>query len=209
MEHLIVTGNVATGKSFITEIILHSFEDVVLYPEFIYQDSFAMELMKRKFQNKLSALTFQNYILDKWCLNIKMNESMSGIKLYERLPDDAVKIFAKLYLNKSEYMIQKERLKQINLNVPSYHHMNKLNCTWIRYSNEWDRDINELIKLIKTIKTKFVVIEVKSKSAFDNYRHRNRQEEFYTLEEINKLQEIYDEFTEKQVMKIGCEIIEM
>ena len=204
LQHIIVTGCVAVGKSHISKILKYQFKDVVMYPEFIYKDAFAMELLHRRFNNTVSALTFQNFILDKWLLYQHENETATGIKIYERLPDDAVKVFAKLSLNEDEYKIQEERLKLLKL--PSYDDMNKTNCTWIRYENNFTKDITPLIEAVKSTATEFCVIEVRSKTAFENYKHRNRKEEYYTFEEIEQLQQLYNEFTESQIKRIGCEV---
>ena len=83
------------------------------------------------------------------------------------------------------------------------------NCTWIRYENNFTKDLTPLIEAVKSAKTKYVVIEVRSSTAFENYKHRNRKEEFYTLEEIEHLQKLYDEFTAKQIARIGCDVIDM
>lgn len=204
LQHIIVTGNVAVGKSHISKILKYQFKDIVIYPEFIYNDTFAMELLQRRFKNTVSALTFQNFILDKWELYQTKNATATGIKIYERLPDDAVKVFAKLSLNENEYEIQKERLKLLKL--PSYKDMNKTNCTWIRYENNFTKELTPLIEAVKSTTTEFCVIEVRSKTAFENYKHRNRKEEYYTFEEIEQLQQLYNEFTERQIKRIGCEI---
>lgn len=204
---VIVTGNVATGKSHLTKVLQHNLCNVILYPEFIYKDAFAMEMLARRFAGTITALTFQNFILDKWELYQKQNEGIEGIRVYERLPDDAVKVFAKLSLSPIEYHLQKERLKKLSL--PSYKDMYCDNCTWIRYENNFTKDLTPLIEAVKSAKTKYVVIEVKSSTAFENYKQRNRKEEFYTLEEIEHLQKLYDEFTAKQVARIGCSVIDM
>ena len=208
MEHIIVMGNVATGKSHLTKVLQYNLHHkIVLYPEFINDDAFAMEMLRRRFAGTVSALTFQNFIMDKWVENKKLNEGKEGICMYERLPDDAVKVFAKLSLSVPEYAIQKQRLK--DLEMLSYKDMNKDNCTWIRYENNFTKDLSPLIETVNSMKTKYVVIEVRSETAFNNYLHRNRREEFYTKDEIEQLQKLYNSFAERQLMEIGCELIEL
>ena len=208
MEVIVVLGNVAVGKSHLTKVLMYNLhKDIVLYPEFIYDDSFAMEMLRRRFEGTVSAVTFQNFILDKWEYYYECNKDRSGIKLFERLPDDAVKIFAKSAMDEDEYKLQKKRLEKLDL--PSYKDMNKENCTWIRYENNFTKDLTPLIEKVSSVETKYVVVEVRSETAYKNYRHRNRKEEFYTQEQIAGLQVAYNEFCEKQIERIGCEVIAM
>lgn len=202
-----VCGNVATGKSHISKILQYAFDETVIYPEFIYHDPVAMEILKRRFDGRISALTFQNFILDKWMWMEKENMGKTGVKIFERLPDDAVKIFAKMSLTPEDYKQHKLRLKDIHL--PSYKDMNSTNCTWIRYENNFTKDIKPLIDLVKSLKSEYIVIEVHSRTAFENYKYRNRKEEHYTLDEISQLQEAYDAFCDKQIKRIGCDVIDM
>ena len=180
---------------------------IVLYPEFIYEDSFAMEMLRRRFEGTVSALTFQNFILDKWRYYSTINDGKVGIKLFERLPDDAVKIFAKMALNDDEYKLQKKQLGQ--LHILSYKDMTADNCTWIRYENNFTKDLTPLVDTVAASKTKYVVIEVRSETAYKNYQHRHRKEEFYTKAEIANMQILYNKFCEKQIARIGCRVIAM
>ena len=209
VEDIIVMGNVATGKSHIAKVLKHNLLNVVMYPEFIHNDTFAMEMLARRFKNRVSALTFQNFILDKWKLFYEKNKDKEGIRLYERLPDDAVKIFAKMSLTPNEYAIQTERLTELNKLLPSYDDMHNENCTWIRYENNFTKDLTPLISAVKDAGTKFVVVEVRSKTAFDNYKYRDRKEEFYTEYEISELQKVYNTFADEHIRRIGCNVYEM
>ena len=206
---IIINGSVAVGKSHLQKVILNHFinEHPVLYPEFIYEDSVAMELLKRRFQGTISALTFQNFILDKW--ELLQKQTPGKINIYERLPDDAVEVFSNMALTEKEFEYHKERLEK--LTVPKYSDMNKDNAIWIRYDNDFKRSINPLLEkldeLYQSGKYKYVIVEVLSKTAYENYKHRNREGEIYTPEELTLLYEVYGRYTTRKIKEIGCELI--
>ena len=126
LRHIIVTGNVAAGKSWILNQLQSLYPNASIYPEFINNDELALAILKRRFNNTISTLTFQNFIMDKWVIHSKLHQS--EINIYERLPDDAVEVFAKAFLNEEEYKTQEHRLKELTM-LPSYKDMNSDNCT--------------------------------------------------------------------------------
>ena len=208
--HIILSGSVATGKSTILKRIITYFQSkkvCQIYPEFIHEDGIALEILKRRFQGTVSALTLQNFILDKW-ENMKKLE-LKEINIYERLPDDAVEVFARMALNDNEYLTQEERLKK--LGFPSYVDMNKDNCIWIRYDNDFSKDTNILMKKIESLigKYQFIVVEVRSETSYQNFKLRNREGENYTPEQLENLYEFYSNYTDEKVKQINCELIEM
>ena len=195
MRHYIITGNVAAGKSWILRHLEELFPNASVYPEFIHNDEVALAILKRRFNNTISGLTFQNFIMDKWVLNSKLPQS--EINIYERLPDDAVEVFAKAFLTNEEYIIQEKRLNELRM-LPSYKDMNTNNCTWIRYNNDpLNSNINALIDELKLIDSEFVVIEVTSPNYYSKYIMRNREGERYSQKDLDAIEEMYKVYTKK------------
>lgn len=207
MKHIIINGSVAVGKSHIQKVIAYSFHNPRIYHEFIEGDSTALEILRRRFAGEISALTFQNFILDKWERELKT--SPGEVNIYERLPDDAVEVFAVSSLPEDEYAIQTKRLESFRSRLPSYKDMTMENCLWIRYDNKFTNSLQPLIDLITKSDKEYIVIEVLSSTAYANYRLRNRKEEFYTSEDLEKMYENYGKYTDRLISEIGCEVIEM
>ena len=209
-SNIVLCGSVAVGKSTIlTALLKHMSEthDVQLYPEFIHDDPIAHEILKLRFNNKISALTFQNFILDKWeqMKTLKPSE----INIYERLPDDAVEVFARMSLNDLEYSTQVERLKSFHF--PKYSDMNSKNTIWIKYNNRFERSPEELTELIETLikHYQFIVVEVISEMSYENYIKRGRDGEVYTREQLNALRTNYNQYTAKKISEIQCEVLDV
>ena len=193
MTNYIITGNVAAGKTWILEQLKQLFPTAAIYPEFIHNDEVALAILKRRFNNTISTLTFQNFIMDKWVINAQTPHA--DINIYERLPDDAVEVFAKAFLNDYDYQTQVNRLTEL-ASIPSYRDMNSTNCTWIRYNNDpMNSNIKSLLETIQTLTTEFVVIEVTSPNYYANYLLRNREGERYSKEDLEIIDAMYQKYT--------------
>lgn len=203
-----VMGSVATGKTYLQNALREKFPDAKLYPEFIYQDSFALEILRRRFRGEVSALTFQNFILDKWDL-LSINERGEGIAIYERLPDDAVEVFSRMSLPPEEYAIHEKWLSTIP--ILSYKDMHADDTIWIIYDNRFDKPIASLISVVEeyTRTYKHIVIEVRSSTSYENYKYRNRKGEDYTPEELETLYKKYMDYSAEKRLFIHCKVIEM
>lgn len=203
----IITGNVAAGKSWILAQLHKLFPHASIYPEFIHNDEVALAILKRRFNNTISGLTFQNFIMDKWVINSKTPQS--EVNIFERLPDDAVEVFAKAFLSDYDYITQVHRLEELTM-LPSYKDMNSENCTWIKYNNDpLNSNIKSLLSTIQQIKTKFVVIEVTSPNYYANYLMRNRDGERYSKEDLEIIDSMYKNYTNKLRDMIKPTYIEM
>lgn len=206
MKHIVITGSVAVGKSYTQDRIISylksSHIDFNLYPEFIYENPLGLQILNGRFKGEVSGLTMQNYILDCWMQFSKREPK--NINIYERLPDDAVKVFAKLYLSDDEYKTQLDYLEKIP--ILSYENMDPKKTLWISYNNNIKVDrFSELIKHLKFglnhDEIEYIVIHIKSSSAYENYKKRNREGEFYTIEDLENLYNYYEEYT-KDLIKI-------
>lgn len=206
--NIVIAGSVATGKTYIQEALKSHFKDIDLYPEFIYEDGIALEILRRKFRNEISAMTLQSFILDKW-IQLSKKERTKRIAIYERLPDDAIEVFSKMSLSADEYKIHEEWLKHSP--ILSYKDMKPDNTIWIVYENSFDKPITNLVKMIDAYSNDYVniVIEVHSKRSYENYKHRNRDGEFYTPEELTTLYELYLVYMKDKREEIGCKVVEL
>lgn len=156
--NLIITGTIGVGKTTILKLIdnILKFKRITVhkYLEYINYNHVGQDLFQMKMNNKVSAFTFQNYILDIWDNLLNENEysTSKGINIFERIPYDAVYCFSqKEYQNgnitKNEYDIIIERYK----NIINKHNMFEYDNT-VKYSKINNDDI------IKTITDIFNII---------------------------------------------------
>ena len=208
--HLIITGSVATGKSYLQSQLLNYYNHLspTLYPEFIYQDPLALSLLQRRFAKQISPLTFQTFILDKWEYTYQP-QPPSKLNIYERLPDDAVEVFSKLSLSPSEYASQLERVKHFTL--PKYSDMHSHDTVFIQYENDFNKPITKLLQTLDSLilNYTYIVIHVQSKSSYHNYKHRNRTGEYYTPEELEQLYELYELYMQEKIEQIKPKVIKL
>lgn len=205
---IVISGSVATGKTYIQEALKAYFKDIDLYPEFIYEDGIALEILRRRFRNECSAMTLQSFILDKWT-QLSKKKRTKRIAIYERLPDDAIEVFSKMSLNANEYKLHENWLEHTP--ILSYKDMKANNTIWVIYENSFEKPITKLIEMIDSYSHnyRYIVIEIHSKSSYDNYKHRNRDGEFYTPEELTALYEAYLVYMKNKREEIGCLVVEM
>ena len=208
MVSIIVTGAVAVGKSFLINLITEWFgpNSIVLFPEFIHEDELGQALLKKSFEGKVSPITLQSYVMDKWLVNAKKNlapEHKDKIKLFERLPIDAYEIFSSS-LSEAGKTSQREQLKLISELIPVDYDFQHDKTLWIRYHNSLSHDNSEELKsqLKSSIgKYEYIVIEITSDSPFLNYLRRSRRGEKYSEESINSICDTYSVFLSQRRMK--------
>lgn len=214
MKHIIITGSVAVGKSYTQDRIISYFKskqiEFNLYPEFIYDNPLSLQILNARFNGQISGLTMQNYILDCW-MNFSKQEK-NELNIYERLPDDAVKVFSKMYLSDDEYKIQLNYLEKIP--VISYDDMKSDNTLWISYNNNIKIDkFTELIENInyglETENIEYIIVYIKSTSAYENYKKRNRKGEYYSAKDLENLYQIYEKFTNKLIKNINPKLVDI
>ena len=161
--NLVITGSIGVGKSTISQILSIILKDICLvntYPEYISvnyknrpigQDIFDMFMNK-----KISAATFQNFIIDMWIMMFKENKydelgDKLTINVFERLPHDAVYCFAREQVGKSmtEYEFQTIVDKYDDLvdalDIPVYE-----NCNLQKVSND-SQIPDTIIKILNII----------------------------------------------------------
>lgn len=206
--HLIFTGSVAVGKTYVQnkvqEFLQLNNKNYTLYPEFIHNDPVGLKLLAMRFENLISASTLQNYVIDKWFITAEQQmNNVSPINLYERLPEEAVEVFSKLFVSEEELEVHRKRIAFVPL--PKYKDMNTTNCLWIKFTNEINSDkINKLLETIAKYlyQYKYIVIEVLSKTAYENFKKRAREGENYSFEDLVNLSAEYTKYTNKLIGRI-------
>lgn len=206
--HIIFTGSVAVGKTYVQnkvqEFLQLNNKNYTLYPEFIHEDPVGLKLLSMRFENLISASTLQNYIIDKWFVVAEQQKNnISPISLYERLPEEAVEVFSKLFVSEEELNVHRKRIAKVPL--PKYKDMNSKNCLWIKFTNDVNSDkINDLLKTIAKYMYlyKYIVIEVLSKTAYENFKKRSRKGENYSFDDLMDLSNEYAKYTHTLIGKI-------
>lgn len=206
--HIIFTGSVAVGKTYVQnkvqEFLQLNNNNYTLYPEFIHEDPVGLKLLSMRFENLISASTLQNYIIDKWFVVAEQQKNnISPISLYERLPEEAVEVFSKLFVSEEELNVHRKRIAEVPL--PKYKDMNSKNCLWIKFTNDVNSDkINDLLKTIAKYMYlyKYIVIEVLSKTAYENFKKRSRKGENYSFDDLMNLSNEYAKYTHTLIGKI-------
>lgn len=206
--HLIFTGSVAVGKTYVQnkvqEFLQLNNKNYTLYPEFIHEDPVGLKLLAMRFENLISASTLQNYVIDKWfVVSEQQKNNISPISLYERLPEEAVEVFSKLFVSEEELNVHRKRIAEVPL--PKYNDMNSKNCLWIKFTNDVNSDkINKLLEIIAKYmySYKYIVIEVLSNTAYENFKKRSRKGENYSFDDLMNLSIEYNKYTQKLIGKI-------
>ena len=206
--NLIITGTLGVGKTttiqLVNYILKYNHIPVNRYLEYINYNNVGRDLFQMKMNQKVSAFTFQNYILDIWDTLLTENDyaHSTGINIFERIPHDAVYCFSqKEYQNgnisESEYSIIVERYK----NIIKKHGMFEYSDD-IKYSNIINNDINdtidEIFKIItediqKGVTKRCICLDIKDKELYySRLGIRNRtDEDKYTQQVLNDYKKYY------------------
>lgn len=214
--NLVITGTVGVGKSTICEILYNTLSPILnvkSYPEFInvkYNNvNVGTQMFEMKINNVISAFTFQSYILDIWDYLLKQNcYNQSNINcnfnIFERLPEDSVKCFAKLSLeNKDmtryEYdnLIHKHKYLVSKYRLPNYKDFKAVNvendrlyatCHKIikRIIDDYDSKIKNRVIYLTVTDEKIYKQRIlnRSRTGEDSYNHRilNQFKSFYSTQ---------------------------
>lgn len=197
--NLVITGTVGSGKSTLCEYLLYILTcakiDVNTYPEFLYIDSNVSNcILRDKFDRKISLLTFQSYILDKWENILKINHNKKGVHIFERCVDDSVICFSNI-ANKLNDITDEElytlfnRCKNINsrYDAPSYFNSN-INFTELK-SNDIIKNLNDILMIIiddvhNKIETRIIGLSVSDNESKNRINIRNRNGELSYSEDV-------------------------
>jgi deoxyadenosine/deoxycytidine kinase len=192
---LVITGNIGSGKSLRCELLYQLFnnltKNIQCFPEYLNYSKHGKTMLKLRSKNLISALTFQNYILDEWENALKSQE-YKNINIFERCPDDSVYCFSS-HLPENEFEYLTKRVKQLNTkyNCPTY----DLKNAFIKLVSD---DIIDNIKTISdiilydvenNIDTRIIGLEINTEISYDRIMKRNRNSEknieITTLNEFN------------------------
>ena len=89
---LVITGPTGVGKSSVMDAVVNGLrmDNVAVYPEFI-TTGFGKLMLEEYLNRRISALTFQSYVLDFYDKTI----IPAKISIFERCPDVSVVVFCK------------------------------------------------------------------------------------------------------------------
>ena len=190
--NIVITGTVGSGKSTLCEYLSYVLScakiDVNAYPEFLYIDSNVSNcILRDRFDGKISLLTFQSYILDKWENILKINHNKKGIHIFERCVDDSVICFSNIAnklndITDEELYLLYNRSKNINTryNAPSYFNSN-INFTELK-SNDIIKNLNDILTIIiddvyNKVQTRIIGLSVSDDESKNRINIRNRNGE--------------------------------
>lgn len=214
--NLVITGTVGVGKSTICEVLYNTLSPILnvkSYPEFInvkYNNvNVGTQIFEMKVNNVISAFTFQSYILDIWDYLLKQNcYNQSNINcnfnIFERLPEDSVRCFAKLSLEnkdmtKYEYdnLIHKHKHLISKYRLPGYNAFKAVNvendrlyatCHKIikRIIDDYDSKIKNRVIYLTVTDEKIYKQRIlnRSRTGEDSYNRRilNQFKSFYSIQ---------------------------
>ena len=217
--NIVLTGSVAVGKSTIMRKLKEEIETLFIFPEFIDENLIlsteeekrkSLELLKKRFNGEIEPYELQDYILQRWDDYADRGERIdkNRPRLFERLPDDSVEIFALPIVSSEEYTQLKLHLVRTNRKLPSYNSMNGKKTLWINYENDFNPSKEDkIIKLIKKAQSsniENIIINIYSTGVrnYENYIKRGRTEERYTLESMKSINDRYSAYMAKIISEI-------
>ena len=213
--NLIITGNIGAGKTTVIDYILERYNsyNICHYKEYLDNSILASSMLKAKLNGELSNYIFQRYVIDSWKSRLEINEKLllknnnkNTIKIWERLPDDALICFSYLdfinnLISEDEFYDLYKYTKTINkqYNVNSYFdNINSENISIINANNKLDTVINDVEKIInedisKNQSFRIIYLKTTPSISLSRIKHRGRAgENNYTLEQIIKYDTIYN-----------------
>ena len=206
--NLIITGTLGVGKTttikLISNILKYNHIPVTRYLEYINYNNVGRDLFQMKMNNKVSAFTFQNYILDIWDTLLTENnyKTSTGINIFERIPYDAVycftqKEFQNNNITTDEYNLIIERYKYIINKHNMFEYSDDIKYTK-NINNDINNTIDEIFKIINDdvkngITKRCICLDVEDKDLYySRLGIRNRtDEDKYTIEILDDYKKYY------------------
>ena len=206
--NIVLSGSVAVGKSTLMRKLKEEIDTLFIFPEFIDENLIlstedekrkSLELLKKRFNGEIEPYELQEYILQRWDEYADRGARIdkNRPRLFERLPDDSVEIFALPIVSSDEYTQLKLHLIRTNRKLPSYHSMKGEKTIWINYENTFNLSKeDEIVKIIKKARSSgmenvIINIYITGVRNYENYVKRGRTEERYSLESMKSLNERY------------------
>ena len=219
LMNIILTGSVAVGKSNLMRRLKEEIDKLFVFPEFIDENlilstedekQLSLEMLRKRFSGEITPYELQDYILQRWDDYAQRGKRIdrSRPRLFERLPDDSVEVFALPIISADEFTQLKLHLIRTNRTLPSYHLMRGCRTIWIDYENsfneEKEREIVKIVKKALTDGLENCIINIRSPGNrnYDNYLHRGRTEEHYSSDEMKILNARYSAYTEGLIDEI-------
>ena len=198
---LVITGPTGVGKSSVMDAVVNGLrmDNVAVYPEFI-TTGFGKLMLEEYLNRRISALTFQSYVLDFYDKTI----IPAKISIFERCPDDSVVVFCKEAMREKrmtqvEYDALNDKLYRIikRRGLPTYQDPY---AKYTRLNND-DIDItaNNIIEIVNDdlksgVHTRIVILKTSLHENKLRIRKRAREgEEHYDMDYITAINYYYDQ----------------
>lgn len=207
--NLVITGSIGVGKSTISEIIYKIVSFHILnmraYPEYLnikYKGNYPGQIMfEMLMDKKISAFTFQSFVLDCWNSLFVQNEynKRNNFNVMERLPFDALDCFTKGNKNISE--VEQELLSnRYNDSKTIIGFIDYDNCEKIVLNNyNLNRCIQDIINIIiedleSGVKNRAVCLKIDENDYIRRMKMRGREgEDKYDLNILRKYNKYYED----------------
>ena len=231
--NIVVTGTIAAGKSLRCDLLKdlmravdkehhveytseYSDDDeslkhssktqprACIYPEYITHSDIGNLMLKRFHDGLITNITFQHYIVDEW-YNIFSRRPLGNMNLFERCPEDGVKIFCP---NMEPYNKEAMRCRLEEL-ANTYHipHFapKAFNFTTI-HSHDAIENISEMLEIIKndvekmepgTVRHRIFGLMISAEESYQRLKKRSRKAEdaldFKIMKSyVDSYKELYD-----------------
>jgi deoxyadenosine/deoxycytidine kinase len=206
--NLVITGTIGAGKSTLCNLIEKTLSEHDIkykcYPEYLANDKTGCELLSKRLTGEISALTFQNYILDYW--EHILRTTSSGINIYERCVEDSVVSFCNMAnlqgeMSDQELLLLFERARTITKTYdgPSYYGT----AQFIKIDT--DAPDKLLAKVVSTIasdirngvRNRIIGICVTDEVSHDRIIERHRDGEHYDIATVRRFNRQYNSLYNK------------
>ena len=205
-----VSGPIAAGKSTLLQILYSLFNKnkfkIGILPEYINSDpKIGSELLDRFIKKDITNATFQNYILDVYRNSYLQIDKDINILMMERVPDDAILIFANITnCNTPEDMNEQTLFALYNKMIdydkkygfPSYFNNE---TEYITYFGNIDDIIINVIDIIASdiknnVKSRIIGLKADEKISVSRIKKRGRVEELnYDINYLRQISHAYNE----------------
>ena len=204
-----VSGPIAAGKSTLLQILYSLFNKykfkIGILPEYINSDpEIGSELLDRFIKKDITNATFQNYILDVYKNSYLQIDNDINILMMERVPDDAILIFANITnCNTPEDMNEQTLFALYNkmldydkrYGFPSYLNDETEYITYFGNVNDIIINVIDIIAqdVKNKVKSRIIGLKADEKISASRIKKRGRVEELnYDINYLRQISHAYD-----------------
>jgi hypothetical protein len=203
-----------TAADTISNMVSDNKPRTCIYPEYITHSDIGDLMLKRFHDGMITNITFQHYIVDEWH-NIFSRRPLGNVNLFERCPEDGVKIFCPNMepFNKEAMRCRLEELA-IKFNIPHFGE-GAFNFTRI-HSHNAIVNISEMLDVIKndvekmapgTVRHRIFGLIISAEESYQRLKKRSRKAEdaldFKVMKSyVESYEELYAELQKKACVEL-------